>query len=407
MDLVEILKNVPKGTKMYSPLFKEPVTFERIERNCRFPIVCKTSASECINFTAKGCFSFETATQNCMLFPTQDRTWDGYEYIPEGSLVICKRDNKITQIACSKGVWCYNNCLRPSWWYDFNDGKLRDNTGCLFWYDAVPTLQEMATIDKLLAEKGYLFVNQRLEKIKSFKKGDIIVDNTGIIAIFDSIKEDNAIVYQAIRRTSGQVVVKTDVGIGYARNARLASQEEKDLFFVSLTKEGYSWDGEKVVPVFKKGDIVVSGGGCIAIVDHVGDFSSFNNVIHYQCCLDPYGDLIIKTDVGIGHACDCKYASIHDQERILRKLDEQGFVLKDDIIVKKKYDPKTFEPYQKVLVRSSSKGKWRCTFFSHMTDDRAICSGDNWPQCIPYANNGHLRGKTDDCSDFYKWWENN
>ena len=170
------------------------------------------------------------------------------------------------------------------------------------------------------------------------------------------------------------------------------------------SKELRDWD---LFTKFKKGDVIVSSRGCVAIVDHVGEFGSHSNVVYYQCCLDCHGELTVKTDVGVGRACDCKYASIHDQERILRKLNEQGFVLKDDIIVKKKFDPKTFEPYQKVLVRSSSKGNWRCTFFSHMTGDRAICSGDNWPQCIPYANNGHLRGKTEDCSDFYKWWENN
>lgn len=238
-----------------------------------------------------------------------------------------------------------------------------------------------------------------------FKKGDIIVDNTGIIAIFDHLKDDGAIVYKALRRTSGFIVVKTDVGIGYARNARLATQEEKDIFFNSLTKAGYSWNGEEVIPIFKKGDIVVSGGGCIAIVDHVGEFGSYNDVIHYQCCLDSYGDLIIKTDVGIGHACDCKYAPTYDQERILKKLHEQGYVLDGDTVVKKRFDPQTFEPFQKVLVRATSTSNWRCTFFSHMTAGKAICSGDNWSYCIPYKNNEHLRGKSDDCDDFYKWWK--
>ena len=157
---------------------------------------------------------------------------------------------------------------------------------------------------------------------------------------------------------------------------------------------------------FKKGDIVVSGGGCIAIVDHVGEFGSYNDVIHYQCCLDSYGDLIIKTDVGIGHACDCKYAPTYDQERILKKLHEQGYVLDGDTVIKKRFDPKSFEGYQKVLVRSTPSAHWRCTFFSHMINGIAMCSSDNWPYCIPYKGNEHLRGKTDDCDDFYKWWEN-
>lgn len=240
-----------------------------------------------------------------------------------------------------------------------------------------------------------------------FKKGDIIVDDTGIIAIFDHLTEGDVIVFNAIRRTNDKIIVKTDTGIGYAHNARLATQEEKDIFFNSLSRAGYSWNGEEVIPIFKKGDIVVSAGSCVAIVDHIGEFDSFDNVIYYQCCLDSYGDLIIKTDVGIGHVCDCKYASTHDQERILRKLNECGYVLDEDTVVKKRFDPRTFEGYQKVLVRSTTSSHWRCTFFSHMINGMAICSGNNWPYCIPYENNEHLRGKTDDCDDFYQWWKDN
>lgn len=239
-----------------------------------------------------------------------------------------------------------------------------------------------------------------------FKKGDIIVDCVGIIAIFDHLTDGDAIVYKAIRRTNGDVIVKTDTGIGYAHKARLATQEEKDIFFDSLTNAGYSWNGEEVLPMLKKGDIIISKGGCVAIVDHVGEFGSYNDVIYYQCCIDHYDRLTVGVDVGIGRISDCKYASTHDQERILKKLHEQGYVLKIGTVVKKRFDPKSFEPFQKVLVRSTPSAHWRCTFFSHMINGIAMCSSDNWPYCIPYKLNEHLAGKTDDCKDFYKWWEN-
>lgn len=244
-----------------------------------------------------------------------------------------------------------------------------------------------------------------------FKKGDVIVSEGGYIAIFDHMENrsrPDTIVYQALRRYDGSIKVELDTGIGYVHEARLATQKEKDLLFDSLTNAGYSWNGEKVIPVFKKGDIVISESGrCIAIVDHIGKFGSSNDVVYYQCCLDCHGEFIVKIDVGIGLANDCKYASTHDQERILKKLHEQGYVLKIGTVVKKRFDPKTFEPFQKVLVRSSLTNNWRCTFFSHMTGDTAVCSGDNWYYCIPYKLNEHLRGTTNDCDDFYKWWENN
>ena len=408
MNLTEILKNVPSGTKMYSPLFKEPITFVRVTNKCRFPIMCRTSASETIEFDSRGYFLVETASQNCMIFPTPEMTWDGYEYVPDGALIICKRDDKITQIACSKGGWTNDSSMPSYWWYDFEDGELCDET-CCFWYDSVATLEELATIDELLAEKGYLFANKKLEKIKTFKKGDIIVDDIGIIALFDSVKEGSkpdVIVYQAIRRTNGNIIVKTDTGIGYTHRARRATREEEDLFFDSLTKAGYCWNGEEVVPVFKKGDIIMSEGGCIAIVDHIGEYGSFKDVVYYQCCLNYHGELTVKVDVGVGRMCNCKYAYTHDQERILKKLHEHAFVLDGDTVVKKKFNPKTLEGFQKVLVRSTPSAHWRCTFFSHMINGMAMCCSDNWPYCIPYKGNEHLRGTSNDCDAFYKWWEN-
>lgn len=238
-----------------------------------------------------------------------------------------------------------------------------------------------------------------------FKKGDIIV-KAGIIAIFDHLTDGDTIVFSAIRRTNGTIVVKTDVGIGNSCNAKFATKEEKDLFFEALSEAGYSWNGEEVVPVFKKGDIIISSGGCIAIVDHVGRFGNHNDVIYYQCCINSRGDFKVGVDVGVGRASDCNYASIYDQERILRELKEHGFVLKNDTIAKKKFDPETLEPYEKVLVRSTPSAHWRCTFFSHMINGMAMCSSDNWPYCIPYKLNEHLRGTANDCDDFYKWWEN-
>lgn len=259
-----------------------------------------------------------------------------------------------------------------------------------------------------------LFPSKEIRDWKSFsqfKRGDIIVDNTGIIAIFDSITKGSGpdvVVYKAIRKTNGKIIVKTDVGIGYASNCRLATKEEKDLFFDSLSKAGYTWNGEEVITVFKKGDIVISrGGGSIAIVDHVGEFGGFKDVIYYQCCIDYQGDLTVKVNVGVGHVNDCIYASTYDQERILKKLHEHGYVLKGDTVIKKRFDPKSFEPFQKVLTRPSRASNWRCTFFSHIADNTAICSDSTWIYCIPYENNEHLRGTTNDCDKFYQWWKNN
>lgn len=246
------------------------------------------------------------------------------------------------------------------------------------------------------------------ELFTKFKKGDVIVTEDGIIAIFDHMENKSrpdTIVYQAIRYFDGSVKVKTSTCIGYASKARLATQEEKDLFFKALNKEGYFWNGEEVVSVFKKGDIIVSGQDTFAIIDHVGDFGSHKDVVYYQACYNTLHGMIIKTDIGVGSIKDCRHACESDKKYFLSVLEQMGYTVKDGCVIKKRFDPQTFEPFQKVLVRATSTSNWRCTFFSHMGDSKAICSGDNWSYCIPYENNEHLRGKANDCDDFYKWWK--
>lgn len=81
---------------------------------------------------------------------------------------------------------------------------------------------------------------------------------------------------------------------------------------------------------------------------------------------------------------------------------------------KPKFDPKTLQPFDKVLVRNINKDIWRCALYSHkresieglsclykyVTSDRfCIC-------CIPYNDDTkHLVGTTDEAPEYYRYWE--
>ena len=400
MDLTEILKDVPQGIKLQCLLFKDPVTLYSVTPSAPYPISVKTSVGERIFLSKEGYYSSVTASQNCMLYPPMMSSWDNVEYVPDGKLVVCERDGKIIQIGCAKGGFARSQ-INVYWWYDLEAHKLEVDSP--FYFDRQAT--EYRDICNLLGKEGYKMAGTELKQIYEFKRGDIIVDRIGIIAIFDHADFSNAIVYKAIRRTSGQIVVKTDTGIGYIYECRLATEVEKNLFFNSLAEAGYAWDGKEVIPVFKKGDIIISDGGCLAIVDHIGKFGSHSDVVYYQACYNTTLGMKVGTDLGIGRVSDCRIAIESDKLYFLKVLGQMGYIVKDGTVCKEKFNPETFEPFQKVLVRATSTSNWRCTFFSHMGDSKAICSGDNWSYCIPYENNEHLRGKANDCDDFYKWWK--
>lgn len=78
-----------------------------------------------------------------------------------------------------------------------------------------------------------------------------------------------------------------------------------------------------------------------------------------------------------------------------------------DKSVVEKFDPETLKPFDKVLVRDEDC-YWTADLFSHIDDSigRVCCSWYSWKQCIPYNDETkNLVGTTDDCPEYYKWWE--
>ena len=73
-----------------------------------------------------------------------------------------------------------------------------------------------------------------------------------------------------------------------------------------------------------------------------------------------------------------------------------------------KFDPKVFQPFDKVLLREEGE-QWKAALFSHIDNcsHGVMCCGYFvWKQCIPYnEETKHLVGTKDDCPEYYKWWE--
>ena len=73
-----------------------------------------------------------------------------------------------------------------------------------------------------------------------------------------------------------------------------------------------------------------------------------------------------------------------------------------------RFDPKTFQPFDKVLGRDTNDNCWIALFFGHIGkgSHRAVCGYFSWTQCIPYnEETKHLVGTSDCCPEYYKWWK--
>ena len=87
LNLVEILKNVPEGTKLWSDVHGE-ITFVKIQDSIGSEILCISKISNC-SFSSKG--EFYSGLGQCILFPSKtQRDWSKFKVdLPEGTKVMC------------------------------------------------------------------------------------------------------------------------------------------------------------------------------------------------------------------------------------------------------------------------------------------------------------------------------
>ena len=75
-----------------------------------------------------------------------------------------------------------------------------------------------------------------------------------------------------------------------------------------------------------------------------------------------------------------------------------------------KFDPKTLQPFDRILARDYGNDTWTACLYSHhateLDDGWFVCDNTYWHYIIPYNDETkHLVGTKDDCPEYYKWWK--
>lgn len=73
---------------------------------------------------------------------------------------------------------------------------------------------------------------------------------------------------------------------------------------------------------------------------------------------------------------------------------------------KDKFDPKTLQPYNKVIARLY-QGLWCCELFSFIEESTNLvkCCGAYYTHCVPYNDETkHLIGTTNEAPEYYRYW---
>ena len=111
---------------------------------------------------------------------------------------------------------------------------------------------------------------------------------------------------------------------------------------------------------------------------------------------------------------DGKFSSSYDGECTLFPSEDQRDWSKFERFWDKptveRFDPKTLQPFDRVLARDYRNDVWVACLFSHKAnnsdDGWFVCDNTYWNYVIPYNDDTkHLVGTKEDCPEYYKWWE--
>ena len=74
-----------------------------------------------------------------------------------------------------------------------------------------------------------------------------------------------------------------------------------------------------------------------------------------------------------------------------------------------KFDPKTLQPFDKVIAKDLDYYNWSCDLFSFIDKNTNFpykCMTTSYQCCIPYnEETKHLIGTTDEAPEYYRYWE--
>lgn len=77
---------------------------------------------------------------------------------------------------------------------------------------------------------------------------------------------------------------------------------------------------------------------------------------------------------------------------------------------KEKFNPKTLQAFDRVLVRNENYQVWQCDLFSHIKNGGIQfmyrCVSSSHKCCIPYNDDTkHLVGTNEEAPEYYRYWE--
>lgn len=233
INIAEILKDKPQGTKLYSILSDGECFLNEASEDSIYVDIDNRKRFWC--FTVYG--STHSFPNGCvLLFPSREmRDWEKFSW-KKGDVLISD-----CGFVCIFKEWASDDYTKFNGCYF--DGMLNAETAKYSKLDNNTAYGYIREIENRCGGKLNLETLE-IEKQTEFKDGDIVHDvhgyNTYIIKEFSN---KHIKIYAGLTKQYGTLLHK--IGISEIFHLRLATEEEKQQLFSALAKEGKAWDAEK------------------------------------------------------------------------------------------------------------------------------------------------------------------
>lgn len=243
MNIAEILKYCPEGTRLYSPIFGEVDFIQVLPLTNMIRVRPIKSPGVRQEFYEDGTF-YEGG--ECVLFPSNSqRDWYRFRLPFKAGDIVMTKDGETPFIFKGYAGNIYAHCYCGVDIYNTFKIEYPVDT---YWTNEfiIPASKEAKKklFDKM-AEAGYIWYidTLELEKVKpKFKEGDVVIDTDGNLFIFNGIIKDNKIQVPCVFINGEFVNCGVSMSPSPISSLKLASEEDRNKVYSTLIKKGYKYD---------------------------------------------------------------------------------------------------------------------------------------------------------------------
>lgn len=229
MNIANLLKYCPKGTKLYSLIHGE-VTLDKVYNSNTYPIRVITSLKNNEYFSSEGLYNQRYFDGECILFPSKkQRDWSEFRIPVKRGDIVMEVDGSYPFIASGE----FTKDGFPKYICGINlENNLQMDMGAHWTSEFyIPASEEVKKklFDKI-AEAGYRWnsATLELEKKPIFKEGDVVVDEAGNLYLVRCQNETYTQFYCMLYTKYNSLAINTITAFPKEHFFRLANTEETE-----------------------------------------------------------------------------------------------------------------------------------------------------------------------------------